>query len=134
MIRFGIIGTNFITDSLLEASLNCPEFELTAVYSRSLDRAREFADKYGAKLVFDDLEAFAACDQIDAVYVASPNCCHAPQSILMMEHGKHLIPMLILRTIKSAWVCRNGLHQVANKAFGIMFVPRVFPLLILTHS
>ena len=91
MIRFGIIGTNFITDNLLAAAQKCPEFQLKAVYSRSMDRAREFAAKYGAELTFDDLEAFASCKEIDAVYVASPNCFHAPQSILMMEHGKHVL-------------------------------------------
>lgn len=91
MIRFGIIGTNFITDTFLEAARTCPDFQLTAVYSRSMERAKEYGAQYGAALAFDDLEAFASCDQIDAVYVASPNCCHAPQSILMMEHGKHVL-------------------------------------------
>ena len=91
MIRFGIIGTNFITDTLLDAAKLCPDFELKAVYSRTMERAQAFAAKHGAELVFDDLEAFAACDQIDAVYVASPNCCHAPQSIFLMEHGKHVL-------------------------------------------
>jgi len=91
MIRFGIIGTNFITDSLLEAAKGCPDFVLKAVYSRSMQRAKEYAQKYGAELVFDDLEAFACCEEIDAVYVASPNSCHALQSILMMEHGKHVL-------------------------------------------
>ena len=132
MIRFGIIGTNFITDSLLEASRSCPEFELTAVYSRSLDRAREFADKYGAQLVFDDLEAFAACDRIDAVYVASPNCCHAPQSILLMEHGKHVLcekptasnsrelEEMIAAARKNNVVLLEAMRPLHTPAFGIL--------------
>ena len=33
-----------------------------------------------AELTFDSLEALAACPEIDAVYIASPNSLHASQS------------------------------------------------------
>lgn len=91
MIKFAIIGTNFITDSFIEATKNCEEFQLYAVYSRSIKRAKEYAEIHNAKFVFDNLEAMAMCGEIDAVYIASPNSCHAMQSILMMEHGKHVL-------------------------------------------
>ena len=45
MVRFGIIGTNFITERMLAASKFCPEFTLDTVYSRSAEKARAFADK-----------------------------------------------------------------------------------------
>lgn len=90
MIRFGVIGTNFITDRFLKAGKFCEDFQLTAVYSRTIDRAKEYATKHGAKYVFDNLEKLAKCSEVDAVYVASPNYCHAQHSILMMNHGKHV--------------------------------------------
>ena len=91
MINFAVIGTNFITDRFLEAASSVPEFHLKAVYSRSMEKAEDYARRHGAELTFDSLDELAACPDVDAVYVASPNCCHAPQSIQMMRAGKHVL-------------------------------------------
>lgn len=91
MINFGIIGTSAITDHFLEAGRTVQEFNLKAVYSRSKERAAQYAKKQEADLIFDSLEQLASCNEIDAVYVASPNCCHADQSIQMMKQGKHVL-------------------------------------------
>ncbi|UTV29058.1 Gfo/Idh/MocA family protein [Photobacterium atrarenae] len=91
MIRFGVIGTNWITDSFIEAALKTGQYQLTAVYSRQLEKAQTFADKYGVSLCFDDLEAMASSSELDAVYIASPNSLHAPQAMQFIQHGKHVI-------------------------------------------
>jgi scyllo-inositol 2-dehydrogenase (NADP+) len=91
MIRFATIGSNVIVDSFLRGAAHDPRFVLQAVYSRTQERADEFAAQYGAKKTFTSLIALAADPQVDAVYIASPNCFHAPQAILMMEHGKHVL-------------------------------------------
>lgn len=91
MIRFGIIGTNFITESFIEAASEVKDFVLSAVYSRTQERAEEFAQKYGVKTIFTDIEEMAKSDAIDAVYIASPNSFHAEQSILLMKNKKHVL-------------------------------------------
>lgn len=91
MINFAIIGTNFITDLFLDAAATQKDFHLKGVYSRRLEHAREYGQKHGATLFFDDLNELAKCPEIDAVYIASPNSFHASQSILMMSHGKHIL-------------------------------------------
>ncbi|WP_010277473.1 Gfo/Idh/MocA family protein [Paenibacillus senegalensis] len=91
MIRFGVIGTNWITEAFLQAASGVEGCQLTAVYSRTEERARQFAEKHGAPYWFTDLKAMAASDQLDAVYIASPNAFHAEQAILYMEHGKHVL-------------------------------------------
>ena len=90
-MRFGIIGTNWITDKLLDAGSQIENFELTAVYSRTEEKAREFADKYNVKNIFTDLKKMAESDLIDGVYIASPNSFHCEQSILFLEHGKAVL-------------------------------------------
>lgn len=90
-VRFGIVGTNYITDRVMAAGMMDPRFELTAVYSRTQERADEFAAKYDLKHTFTSLEEMAASPLVDAVYIASPNAFHAPQSILCMQHGKHVL-------------------------------------------
>lgn len=91
MVRFGIIGTNFIVDTFLQAALSEPRFQVMAIYSRSMDTANSFADKYDIRYRFTSLVEMAQCDQIDAVYIASPTSCHAEQSVLFMKHGKHVL-------------------------------------------
>ena len=58
MIRFAVIGTNTITDKFLQAASALPDFKLCAVYSRTLARAQEYAQKNNVSLVFDSLEAW----------------------------------------------------------------------------
>ncbi|MDD5969159.1 MAG: Gfo/Idh/MocA family protein [Candidatus Fimousia sp.] len=91
MVNFAVIGSNFVTDSLIEAGRQCKDFHLQAVYSRTMERAKAYAEKYQIPDCYDSLEELAKADNIDAVYVASPNACHAQQSILMLEHGKHVL-------------------------------------------
>ena len=91
MIRFGIIGTNKITDWFLQSAALVKDFKLNAVYSRTEERAREFAEKYEVENTFTDLEEMAKSDLIDAVYIASPNSFHASQSILFLNNKKHVL-------------------------------------------
>lgn len=91
MIRFGVIGTNWITEAFIEAARESDDFVLSAVYSRTEERARQFAEKHQAAHWFTNLEEMAGSDQLDAVYIASPNAYHAEQAILCMNHGKHVL-------------------------------------------
>jgi scyllo-inositol 2-dehydrogenase (NADP+) len=91
MIRFGVIGTNWITDRFLHAAKDMNDFSLFAVYSRTSERAREFAEKYQVANIFTSIEEMAKSDQLDAVYIASPNSFHASQAITFLNHGKHVL-------------------------------------------
>ena len=90
-IRFGVVGTNFITDWVIAGAREDERFELAAVYSRTRERGEEFAAKHNIPHVFTSLEEMAASDKVDAIYIASPNYMHAKQSILAMSHGKHVL-------------------------------------------
>lgn len=90
-VRFGTIGSSGICERFLEALGGVEEAELVACYSRNLARAEEFGKKHGARLFFDDLAALAACEEVDAVYIASPNACHAEQAKHMIACGKHVL-------------------------------------------
>jgi scyllo-inositol 2-dehydrogenase (NADP+) len=90
-IRFGIIGTNKISDMFLEGARHVDEFVLTAVYSRSEETATAFALRYHAPHIFTNLKDMAESDLIDAVYIASPNALHCEQAILFLNHKKHVL-------------------------------------------
>lgn len=91
MVRIGIVGTNMITERLLEAAIAIEDFKLTAVYSRTSEQAEKFASNYGVTKIFTNLEEMAGSKDIDAVYIASPNSFHAQQAILFLQNGKHVL-------------------------------------------
>ncbi|MGN1401966.1 MAG: Gfo/Idh/MocA family protein [Bacillus sp. (in: firmicutes)] len=91
MVRFGIIGTNWITDRFLEAAKRVPGFVLKAVYSRTEEKAQLFAEKHDVPHTFNDIKEMADSGLIDAVYIATPNSLHAEQSILCMDSGLHVL-------------------------------------------
>ena len=90
-IRFGVVGTNFITDWVIAGAREDERFEPAAVCSRTQERGAEFATKHNIPHIFTSLEDMVQSDIIDAVYIASPNYKHAEQSILAMSHGKHVL-------------------------------------------
>jgi len=91
MIRFGVIGTNWITDAFIQAASLNKDFSLNAVYSRTEEKAKTFAKKYNVDNIFTDLKEMAKSTVIDAVYIASPNSLHCQQSILFLNNGKHVL-------------------------------------------
>ena len=89
--RFGVIGTSAITEKIIAGGREDKRFELVAVYSRAQETADAFAERHHIPHRFTSLEAMASSPLVDAVYVASPNALHAEQSIICMEHGKHVL-------------------------------------------
>ncbi|MCR8849501.1 Gfo/Idh/MocA family oxidoreductase [Rossellomorea sp. SC111] len=91
MIRFGIIGTNWITDRFIQAAGEVDCFQLGAVYSRTEERARSYALTHGIPRYFTDIDEMADKDHIDAVYIASPNSFHCSQAISFLRKGIHVL-------------------------------------------
>ena len=49
MVRFAVIGTNFITDNFMDAGSQCEGFKVQAVYSRSMERQKSMQRNMGSK-------------------------------------------------------------------------------------
>lgn len=91
MLRFATIGSGWITDEYIHGAKDSGLWELTAVYSRDKARGEAYAQKHGAGLVFTDVNDLAACKEVDAVYIASPNAAHYEQCKALLGAGKHVI-------------------------------------------
>ncbi|WP_226571664.1 Gfo/Idh/MocA family protein [Mangrovibacter yixingensis] len=91
MIRFAVVGTNWITRQFVDAAHESGKYQLVAVYSRTLEQAEAFARDYPVSHLFTSLEQMACHDEIDAVYIASPNALHFSQTQLFLSHKKHVI-------------------------------------------
>lgn len=132
MIRFAVIGTNWITARFVDAAHESGKMKLVAVYSRKLEQAQGFGDDYNVTECFTDLAALAASDQIDAVYIASPNSLHYSQAHLFLSHKKHVICEKSLSSnlaeVESLVACAR-LHQVVLfEAFKTAYLPNFIEL------
>lgn len=90
-MKFGTIGTSWITASFIEAAREAGNFTLTSVYSRSEEKAIQFTESHKAQHVFTDIEQMAKSTEIDCIYIASPNSLHFEQAILFLKYKKHVI-------------------------------------------
>lgn len=92
MLKLGIIGTNWITEQFIEAVLETKEWQLASVYSRTLTKAEDFAQKFTNDAeCYTDLESFFKKGKFEVVYIASPNSLHFEQARAAILAGKHVI-------------------------------------------
>ncbi len=90
-IRWGIIGPGKIAHHFAKDLQVVNGGRLTAVASRSLDRARNFADQYGAPHAYGSYTDLLSCPELDVVYIATPHNSHCELSRQCLEAG---IPVL----------------------------------------
>lgn len=90
-ITYGVIGTNWITDSWILAAQKAGKWKLHAVYSRTQDQAETFGKNYGCSNCYTSLDDLAADKDMQAVYIASPNSLHYQQARQMLKAKKHVI-------------------------------------------
>ena len=91
-MKYAVIGTSGIAKEFVAAAEGSG-LVLVGVCSRSAGRGAAFADEIGQPglPVFVGLDALAAAQDIDAVYVASPNICHFEQCKKILQTGKHVL-------------------------------------------
>lgn len=127
MIKLAVIGTNWISDKFVEAALQTGDYQLVGVYSRSAETAKNFAAKYSVNCIFTDLTSLAKSEDIDAVYIASPNSLHFAQAKLMLENGKHVIcekPLSSnIRQVNELIAVAKQHNRVIFEALKIFYLP-----------
>lgn len=128
MIKYGVIGTSWITQSFIDATTMFDGLNLGAVYSRSIERAQEFCStniNINSKLsIFTDTTKMAQSSEIDAVYIASPNSLHFQQSKLFLENGKHVFCEKPICTSKAE---AEILFETARKN-NVIFMEGIIPI------
>lgn len=111
MIRFGTIGTGFITEAFIKGAHKSGVMRLTALHSREEEKGKKLLQSMGLDVpVFTSIEEMAASDLIDAAYIASPNALHCPQAKIFLQHGKHVL------VEKSAASNKNELQEALDLA------------------
>lgn len=89
--RWGIAGPGAIATGFANGLAELDDAQLVGVGSRSIDRAREFAGRYGAPNAHGSYEALAADPDVDIVYVATVQSRHMDDTLMFLEAGKHVL-------------------------------------------
>jgi len=90
MIRYATVGTSAITEKFIAACARTGRYIPFVCYSRDFARGEAFAQAHGFARAESDFDALCA-SEANAVYVASPNVCHASQCEKLLSAGKHVI-------------------------------------------
>ena len=89
--RVAIMGTGKIAGVMAQTLKNTKGVTCYAVGSRTEDKAKEFASKYGVKKYYGSYENLVADPKIDLVYVATPHSEHFENVKLALSNGKHVL-------------------------------------------
>ena len=90
-IRLGTIGSGVIVHSILDNVKVTDGIRLVAVYSRSQEKGEKLAGEYGCEKVYTDMDAFLADEEVNFVYIATPNLLHYAQAKKALLAGKNVI-------------------------------------------
>ncbi len=124
-VGWGIVGLGRIASSeIAPAIVSLEDDDLIAVTSRDQARADVFAQAHGARRAYDDYDDMLADDEVDVVYIATPNALHADQVVAAARAGKHVLCDKPLAT--SPEDARRAVEacRLADRRLGIMFQTR----------
>jgi len=89
-LRWGILATGGIAHAFTN-DLRGAGLDVTAVGSRRIAVAEDFAQRFGIAHAHGSYEDLVADPDVDIVYVATPHSHHRDNAVLALEHGKHVL-------------------------------------------
>lgn len=91
-LRIGALAAARIVPGALIAPAKAVDgVEVTAVAARDHERADEAARTWGVPTAVAGYDALLDRDDVDAVYIATPNSLHVPWAVRAIEAGKHVL-------------------------------------------
>ena len=89
MIRWGIIGCGNVTEMKSGPAFNkVANSSLVAVMRRDVQKLQTYALQHNVPLTFTDAKDLIHCDQVDAVYIATPPHMHESYALEAIAAGK----------------------------------------------
>ncbi|PVI01663.1 NAD(P)-binding protein [Periconia macrospinosa] len=112
-LRWGILGTSFISHTVVNAIIQSAGSTAYAVFGRNTDRLTAFADKFSIQKRYTTINELLDDPSVDVVYVGLPNHMHHDAVVAAAARGKPLLSEKSLcttledaRTMRDA--CRNA--------------------------
>jgi predicted dehydrogenase len=90
-VKWGIVGTGWIAGEFAHALQQAGAGPLTAIASRDLVRARQFAASFPGALSFGSYGEMYSNPEVDVVYIATPHVRHHQDCLEALRAGKHVL-------------------------------------------
>jgi predicted dehydrogenase len=133
-IKWGVLGTGGIAREFTEDLLSHTDMAVTAVGSRSIDKAQNFRDGVTAYGSYEELVA----SDVDAIYVATPHQAHAPNTILALNAGKPVLcekPFAVnAKEAKEMAVAAKTNNKLLMEAMWTRYLPHIQKVRELMHE
>lgn len=128
-VRIGMLGSGFVAGFYMQGLSDVPGQAVVANYSRSAERARDFAGRWGIPQSTTNLDELIARDDVDLYVMALPNEEHLPVGLKLAAAGRNQVCTKPLgrnrdeaRQLRDAAVASGAMHGYAETE---VFAPAV---------
>ena len=91
-IRWGVLGTAHIAEGqTIPGMQNTKNCELYAIAGRSLEKAKEFQNRFHFKKAYGSYDELLEDPEVEAVYIPLPNHLHKEWVLKAAAHKKHIL-------------------------------------------
>lgn len=119
----GKIAGKFASDLKLLDNAN-----LYAASSRSLERAKSFAEEFGFQRAYGSYEEMVSDPEVDVVYIATPHSHHKEHSVLCLDHKKAVLCekafAINAKEVEEMIACSKKNETFLMEAFWTIFQPK----------
>jgi len=98
MLRWGIAGTRFISNTVVEAIRQSDGSTITAVAGRNAENLSDFQSRHAIAKGHSTYEALIDDSDVDIIYIGLPNNVHHSITIKAAAKGKHVLSEKSLTT------------------------------------
>ncbi len=127
-IGFGVIGCGVIAPFHAQSVQAAQGAELVACCDIVVEKAKAFAEKFGIKQYYRDLDEMLKQDNVQAVNICTPSGLHAQNGIAAAQAGKHIMcekPLDVTLEAIDAFICAAEQYNVK---LGGIFQRRTYPI------
>lgn len=90
-MKIGILGAGHIAEKVAPTLSAMENMECYAVSSRSLEKAKAFAETFGFAKSYGSYEEMLCDPAVELVYITTPHSHHYEHMMLCIEHGKNIL-------------------------------------------
>ena len=90
MLNWAILGCGVVANEMAQAFENLGRVPYS-VGNRTYDKAIAFAEKYGIKKVYANIDEIFADENVDVIYITTPHNTHIKYLMKAFESGKHVL-------------------------------------------
>lgn len=90
-MKIGILGAGTIARKMAQTVSAMENAELWAIGSRTLEKAKKFADEFNIPKAYGSYEELVKDDTLDLIYVATPHSRHFEDGLLCLKNGRNIL-------------------------------------------